>query len=66
MHPGERSNTPAHLAGLPLVADGGLLYTGGILFCADDTRWRHAHGVWHLFVMAGASCRHMAVPLHVG
>jgi hemolysin III len=41
--------------GLGWVAAGGLLYTAGILFFANDTRWRHAHGVWHLFVIAGSS-----------
>jgi hemolysin III len=29
------------------------LYTLGIAFYAKDARWRHAHGVWHLFVLGG-------------
>jgi hemolysin III len=29
------------------------LYTLGIVFYAKDARWRHAHGVWHLFVLGG-------------
>jgi hemolysin III len=33
---------------------GGALYSAGVLFYVNDKRWRHAHGVWHLFVM-GAS-----------
>jgi len=37
-----------------LVA-GGLVYTAGILFYLFDERFRHWHGIWHLFVMAGSA-----------
>jgi len=47
-----------------LVA-GGVCYTGGIVFYANDTRWRHAHGVWHLFVLAGTACHFITVLLYV-
>lgn len=47
-----------------LVA-GGLLYTAGILFYANDTRWRHAHGIWHLFVLAGTACHYFTILLYV-
>jgi hemolysin III len=43
-----------------LVA-GGLLYTGGIVFYLNDERWRHAHGVWHLFVLAGSASHYAAI-----
>lgn len=43
-----------------LVA-GGLLYTTGIVFYANDERWRHAHGVWHLFVLGGTACHYFTV-----
>jgi hemolysin III len=43
------------------LAAGGALYTAGILFYVNDTRWRHAHGVWHLFVMAGSASHFVTV-----
>ena len=43
------------------LAAGGALYTAGILFYVNDTRWRHAHGVWHLFVMAGSTSHFVTV-----
>ncbi len=36
-----------------LVA-GGVFYTVGIVFFAYDQRFRHWHGIWHLFVIAGS------------
>ncbi|MFY7940612.1 MAG: PAQR family membrane homeostasis protein TrhA [Burkholderiaceae bacterium] len=53
-------------AGLVWLVAGGLFYTAGILFYANDERWRHAHGIWHLFVLAGTACHYMAVLLYVG
>lgn len=47
-----------------LVA-GGATYTVGILFYANDERWRHAHGVWHLFVLGGGLCHFVAVSNYV-
>lgn len=43
-----------------LVA-GGLLYTVGIIFYAIDTRMRHAHGIWHLFVLGGTASHYFTV-----
>lgn len=40
---------------------GGLLYTVGVIFYALDQRWRHAHGVWHLFVLAGTASHYLTV-----
>ena len=42
-----------------LVAGG--LYTGGVVFFVFDSRWRYAHFVWHLFVLAGTACHFFAV-----
>ena len=53
-----QSLSPAALAWL--VA-GGVAYTAGIVFYANDTRWRHAHGIWHLFVLAGTACHYVTV-----
>lgn len=35
---------------------GGVFYTVGVLFFINDHRWKHAHGIWHLFVLAGSTC----------
>ncbi len=50
---------------LPLVALvwlvlGGVAYTAGTPFFLNE-RWRHAHPVWHLFVLAGTGCHALAV-----
>ena len=47
--------------GFAWVAAGGLFYTVGIAFFALDTRLRHAHGVWHLFVLAGSATHYYAI-----
>jgi len=40
---------------------GGLLYTVGIVFYVLDTRLRHAHGIWHLFVLGGTASHYFTV-----
>jgi hemolysin III len=52
-------------SGLAWVAAGGVFYTAGIVFYANDERWRHAHGIWHLFVLAGSACHFVALLLFV-
>ncbi|HBY63367.1 MAG TPA: hemolysin III [Solibacterales bacterium] len=52
--------------GMLWLAAGGALYTAGILFFVNDTRWPHAHGIWHLFVMAGSAAHFVAVLQFVG
>jgi hemolysin III len=47
--------------GFAWVAAGGVLYTVGIVFYALDTRLAHAHGIWHLFVMAGSAAHYVAI-----
>ena len=47
-----------------LVA-GGLLYTVGIIFYVLDTRLKHAHGIWHLFVIAGSAAHYVAILCYV-
>lgn len=47
-------------AGLALLAAGGLLYTGGVVFYVDKRRsWTHP--VWHLCVLGGSVCHYFAV-----
>ena len=52
-------------AGFAWVAAGGLFYTIGIVFYALDTRLIHAHGVWHLFVIAGSATQYVAIQHYV-
>ena len=52
-------------AGFIWLATGGLLYTGGIVFYAFDTRFRHWHGIWHLFVIGGSLAHYVAVAFYV-
>ncbi|SDU08906.1 hemolysin III [Pseudomonas pohangensis] len=47
-------------AGFAWLAAGGVLYTVGIYFFANDSRF-HWHGIWHLFVMAGSLLHFVAI-----
>lgn len=47
--------------GMAWLAAGGLLYTVGVLFYVKDREWRHAHGIWHLFVMGGSTSHFVTV-----
>ena len=47
------------------LAGGGVLYTVGIIFFAYDSRFRHLHGIWHLFVMGGSLMHFVAVLFYV-
>ncbi|HEX7455631.1 MAG TPA: hemolysin III family protein [Gallionella sp.] len=49
------------LTGFAWVAAGGLFYTIGIVFYMLDTRLSHAHGIWHLFVIAGSAAHYVAI-----
>jgi hemolysin III len=46
--------------GIFLLLLGAGLYTLGIVFYAKDAHWRHAHGVWHLFVLGGTASHYIA------
>ena len=50
---------------LMLLVLGGLFYTSGITFYVLDKRMKHAHGIWHLFVLAGSISHYLAVALYV-
>ncbi|WP_426118924.1 PAQR family membrane homeostasis protein TrhA [Pseudomonas sp. DSP3-2-2] len=52
-------------AGFTFLAAGGALYTIGIIFFAYDTRFRHWHGIWHLFVIAGSLLHFGAICFYV-
>ncbi|MGE6386578.1 PAQR family membrane homeostasis protein TrhA [Pseudomonas sp. NPDC078416] len=53
------------MAGFVCLALGGVFYTVGIIFFAFDTRVRHFHGVWHLFVIAGSLLHFVAIMRYV-
>jgi hemolysin III len=53
------------MAGFIWLAAGGILYTVGIIFFAFDERFRHWHGIWHLFVIAGSLAHFIAILRYV-
>ena len=52
-------------AGFAWLAAGGAFYTVGIVFFAFDERFRHWHGIWHLFVIAGSLMHFIAILFYV-
>lgn len=52
-------------AGFGWLLAGGLFYTIGIAFYALDARLAHAHGFWHLFVIAGSAAHYVAILRYV-
>jgi len=48
------------LPALIWLSAGGIAYTSGVLFFAND-HLRYRHFVWHLFVLAGSGCHFAAV-----
>lgn len=53
------------LSGFLWLAAGGISYTVGIVFFAFDERYRHWHGIWHLFVIAGSLAHFIAILFYV-
>ena len=53
------------MPGFIWLAAGGVLYTGGIVFYVLDARMRHAHGIWHLFVLGGSAAHYIAILRYV-
>ncbi|GMQ88971.1 MAG: hemolysin III family protein [Gammaproteobacteria bacterium] len=51
--------------GLALLVLGGVFYTSGIIFYIIDERMKHAHGIWHLFVLAGSISHFLALFIYV-
>ena len=49
----------ARTVNLWLIISGGLFYTVGIVFYAQ--KWRYAHVIWHVFVIAGAISHFIAI-----
>lgn len=53
-------------AGLAWLLAGGVFYTGGVVFYANDKRMPFGHALWHLCVLAGSICHFLAVLWHSG
>lgn len=47
--------------GFAWIAGGGLVYSAGIVFYLYDQRFKHWHGIWHLFVMGGSAAHYAAI-----
>ena len=43
------------------VAAGGVVYTAGTVFYVFDEKFKHWHGIWHLFVLGGAVIHYFAI-----
>lgn len=52
-------------SGLLWLASGGVLYTGGVIFYVIDDRMKHAHGIWHLFVLGGSIAQYICLLVYV-
>jgi len=52
-------------AGFRWLLAGGIAYTVGIVFYVMDHWYPRAHGIWHLFVLAGSICHYFAILLYV-
>ena len=50
---------------LVLLVLGGVFYTSGMIFYALDGRMKHAHGIWHLFVLAGSISHFLVMLLYI-
>ncbi len=47
------------------LAAGGIVYSLGVIFYVIDERMKHAHGIWHLFVLGGSICHFVAILFYV-
>ena len=47
--------------GLAWLLAGAALYTAGTVFYRNRLGLRHAHGIWHLFVVGGTLCHYVMV-----
>ena len=54
-------------AGVVWLTMGGIAYTVGIVFYVLDNlkKLRHAHGIWHLFVLSGSICHFLSIVAYV-
>lgn len=48
-------------AGTAWLLAGALFYSAGTFFYRNRCGWKHAHGTWHLFVLAGTTSHYVAL-----
>ncbi|MDO5074172.1 MAG: hemolysin III family protein [Neisseria animaloris] len=53
------------LEGMFWLVLGGLLYSAGIYWFINDTKIKHGHGIWHLFVLGGSLAQFVCVYFYV-
>jgi hemolysin III len=58
---GSRLLAGLHGSGWIWLLAGCLLYSVGIVFYSLDNRVRHAHGIWHLFVLGGTASHYITM-----
>jgi len=51
--------------GVALLTLGGILYSIGVIFFVLDDRIKHAHGIWHLFVIGGSVSHYLSISAYV-
>ncbi len=51
--------------GVLLLALGGILYSVGVIFFVLSDRVKHAHGIWHLFVIGGSVSHYISISAYV-
>jgi len=53
--------------GVVWLTTGGIAYTVGVVFYVLDNlkKLRHAHGIWHLFVLFGSICHFISIVAYV-
>lgn len=54
-----------NIVGLGWIFAGGLSYTIGTLFLANDGRAHYFHPLWHVMVMIGSTCHFLAIQQHL-
>ena len=52
-------------AGFAWLLAGGICFTVGLVFFVFDDRFRHWHGIWHIFVMVGSLLHFIAILFYV-
>ncbi len=51
--------------GVALLALGGVLYSIGVVFFVLSERVKHAHGIWHMFVIGGSVSHYISISAYV-
>ena len=51
--------------GFAWIAGGGVVYTAGVVFYLYDEKFKHWHGIWHLFVIGGSLLHYLAIARYV-